>query len=262
MDENSHPRSGFSTPQWVERLVKANRAGWRWLVLTALAAAVAVAGYDLINGWEVPASPLAGVVAIALLVFVFATCLAVLVFSADDRKTLAGGADSLEVAGAAARGVRWSSLFAIGISVVLFANCSAGVTSGDSSTGANANPSQFWPLAAWVMLPLILAIALPAGVATAAQILAGRGRLFEAMRVASLGVWSAGVVVLVAFATTGIALVGGASGCSFVSSASLCAAGLGGLVNPIAIASLLVIFPYLALVKRALSAASAATDSS
>jgi hypothetical protein len=232
------------------------------MVLTALAAAVAVAGFDLITGWEIPSSPLAGVVAIALLVFAFATCLAVLVFSVDEQRTLGGGADSLKVAGAAARGVRWSSLFAIGISVLLFVNCSAGVTSGDSTTGATANPSQFWPLAAWVMLPLVLAIALPAGLATAAQVLARKGRLREARRVASLGSWSAGVVALVALATTGIALIGGASECFYVSTASLCAAGLGGLMNPTAIASLLVIFPYLALMKRVLSAAPVGPDSS
>jgi hypothetical protein len=261
MDANSGPGSGFSAP-WVQRLVAANRAGWRWVVLAALTAAVAVAAFDLVAGWEVPFSPLAGVVAIALLVFALATCIAVLVFSVDERRALAGDADSLKVSGAAARGVRWSSIFAIGVSVLLFANCSAGVTSGDASTGANVNPSQFWPLAALVMLPLIIAIALPAGLATAAHMLARKGRLPEANRVASLGLWSSGVLALVALATTGIALTGGVSECFYVSTASFCAAGLGGLMNPTAIASLLVIFPYLGLMKRVLTAASVAPDSS
>jgi hypothetical protein len=253
MDANSRRGSGFRAPQWAQRLVVANRAGWRWMVLTALAAAVAVAGIDLVTGWEVPSSPLATVVAIALLVFALATCIAVLAFSVDERRTLAGDADSLKVAGAAARGVRWSSLFAIGISVLLFANCSAGVSSGNLASGATANLSQFWSLAALVLLPLALAIALPAGLATAVHVLARKDRLREARRFASLGLWSAGVVALVALATTGIALFGGVSECFYASTASICAAGVGGLMNPTAIASLLVLVPYLALMKRVLS---------
>ena len=225
------------------------------MVLTALAAALALAGYDLITGWEVPSSSLGDVVAIGLLVFVLATCIALLMFSGDERRTLAADADSLKVVGRAARGVRWSSLFAIGISILLFANCSAGVTSGDLATGATANPSQFWSMAALVMLPLVAAIALPAGLATAAHMFASRGRLREAIRVASLGLWSAGLVAAVALATTGIAFFGGVSECFFVSTASTCAAGVGGLMNLTAIASLLVIVPYLALMTRALSAA-------
>jgi hypothetical protein len=252
MDTDS--RAEPPVPGWAQRLVVANRAGWRWMVLVALGVGVAVAVYDVVTDWEVPFSPLAGVVAVVLVVFVLATCIAVLVLSGYERRTLASGGDSLKVVAAAARGVRWSSIFAIGISVVLFANCSAGMSSGDTAHGANANPSQFWSLAALVVLPLLLAIALPAGLATAAHVLAGKGRLLEARRLASLGLWSAGVVGVVAVATTGVALFGGVSECFYISTASACAAGVGGLMNPTAVASLLVIVPYLALVKRALSA--------
>jgi hypothetical protein len=261
MDADS--RAEASVPGWAQRLVVANRAGWRWMVLAALGVAVAVAIYDVVTDWEVPFSPLAGVVAVVLIVFVLATCIAVLVLSGYERRTLASGGDSLKVVGAAARGVRWSSLFAIGISVVLFANCSAGMSSGDTAHGANANPSQFWSLAALVvlpLLPLLLAIVLPAGLATAAHVLAGKGRLHEARRIASLGLWSAGVVGVVAVVTTGVALFGGVSECFYVSTASACAAGVGGLMNPTAIASLIVIVPYLVLVKRALSVASSGSD--
>jgi hypothetical protein len=258
MDADS--RAAASVPGWAQRLVVANRAGWRWMVLAALGVAVAVAVYDVVTDWEVPFSPLAGVVAIVLVVFVLATCIAVLVLSRYERRTLAGDGDSLKVVGAAVRGVRWSSLFAIGISVALFANCSAGMSSGDSSHGASANPTQFWSLAALVVLPLLLAIALPAVLATAAHALAGKGRLHEAKRIASLGLWSVGVVGVVAVATTGIALFGGVSECFYVSTASACAAGVGGLMNPIAIASLAVIVPYLMLMKGALSAVSSSPD--
>jgi hypothetical protein len=227
------------------------------MVLTGLGAAVAVAGYDLITGWEVPSSGLADAVAIGLLVFAVATCIALLAFSGDERQMLAGDADFLKVLGVAARGVRWSSAFAIGLSILLFANCSAAVSSGDMVSGATTNPSQFWPLAALEMLPLVVAIAVPAGLATAAHKLASKGRLRQARKVASLGLWSPALVAVVALATAGIAFFGGVSECFYVSTASTCAAGVGGLVNPIAIASLLVIVPYLALIKRALASAAA-----
>ncbi len=258
MDADS--RAKASVPGWAQRLVVANRAGWRWMVLAALGAAVAVAVYDLITGWEVPSSPLAGVVAIALLVFTVGTCIAVLVLSRNERRALAGVADSPEVVRVAARGVRWSSLFAIGVSVLLFANCSAATTSGDLSTGAMTHPSQFWPLAALVILPLVVAIALPAALAMAASRLAGKGRLREAKRLASLGMWSAGLLSAVALVTAGIAFFGGVSECFLASTASSCAAGVGGLMNPTAIASLIVIVPYLMLMKNALSAASSSPD--
>jgi hypothetical protein len=258
MDADS--RADASVPGWAQRLVVANRAGWRWMVLAALGAAVTVALYDLVTDWEVPSSPLAAVVGIALVVFALATCIAVLVLSRSERRTLAGGTGSPEVARISARGVRWSSLFAIGISVLLFANCSAGVSSGDTSHGANANPAQFWSFAALLVLPLLLAIALPAGLATAAHVLARKGRLREARRTASLGLWSAGVIGVVAVATTGVALFGGVSECFYNSTASACAAGLGGLMNPTAIASLIVIVPYLMLMKSALSVASPGPD--
>jgi hypothetical protein len=258
MDADS--RAKASVPGWAQRLVVANRAGWRWMVLAALGAAVAVAIYDVVTDWEIPSSPLASVVAIVLVVFVLATCIAVLVLSRYELRTLAVDGDSLKAVSAAARGVRWSSLFAIGISVVLFANCSAGMSSGDTSHGANANPSQFWSLAALVVLQLVLAIALPAGLATAAHVPAGKGRLREARRIASFGLWSAGVLGVVAVVTTGVALFGGVSECFYVSTASACAAGVGGLMNPTAIASLIVTVPYLMLLKRALSVASPGPD--
>ncbi|MHB8613195.1 MAG: hypothetical protein ACYDAL_12310 [Candidatus Dormibacteraceae bacterium] len=247
-------------PGWAQRLVGANRAGWRRMVLAALGVAVTVAVYDLVTGWEVPNSPLAAVVTIALLVFAVATCVAVLVFSRYETRTLAAGAGSEEVVRVAERGVRWSSVFAIGICVVLFANCSAGVTSGDRSIGASAHPSQFWPLAALVMLPLLVAIAIPAGLAMGASRVASRGRMREAGRLASVALWSAGLVAVVALVTAGIAFFGGVSQCFLDSTSSSCAAGVAGLLNPTAIGSLLVIVPYLRLMKPTLAAASPGPD--
>src|ERR1700682_1534894 len=175
------PTAASPYPLWAQRLDVSRRAGWRWAVLIALGIGVAVAGYDLITGWELKSGGLALVVFIALSVFALGTCVVLLVSSDSERRISATNSFGL-----AARGVRWSSLFAIGVSVLLFANCSAAVSSGDSLSGATTNPSQFWSMATLVMLPLVLAISIPGGLATAAQLLAGKGRLREARRVASL----------------------------------------------------------------------------
>jgi hypothetical protein len=246
------PTAASPYPLWAQRLDVSRRAGWRWAVLIALGIAVAVAGYDLITGWELKSGGVALVVFIALSVFALGTCIVLLVSSDSERRISAN--NSL---GLAARGVRWSSLFAIGVSVLLFANCSAAVSSGDSLSGATTNPSQFWSLATLMMLPLVLAISIPGGLATAAQLLAGKGRLREARRVASVELWSAALIALVAVATAGIALSLGVSDCSFVTTASACAAGVGGLTNLTAIGSLLLIVPYAAMMRRVLSVAAA-----
>jgi hypothetical protein len=244
-------------PRWARRLDVSSRAGWRSVTLTGLGAALAVAGYDLVTGWELRSTGPALVVFIGLSVFALATCIALLVSSDQERRNVARDGPFLKVLGLAARGVRWSSIFAIGLSILLFANCSASVASGDSVSGATSNPSQFWPLAALVMLPLVLAIALPGGLATAAQVLASKGRLAEATRVASLGLWSAALIAVVAVVTTVIALSVSGSNCSFITTASACAAGLGGVMNLTAIGSLLLIVPYVAMMNRVLSAAAA-----
>jgi hypothetical protein len=248
-------RSASAYPFWAQRLDVSSRAGWRWALLTGLGVALAVAGYDLISGWELRGGGLALVVFIALSVFALATCVVLLVSSDRERRISAGGGPSVTVLGLAARGVRWSSLFAIGVSVLLFANCSAAVSSGNSVSGATTNPSQFWSLATLVMLPLVLALALPGGLATAAQLLASKGRLREARWVASVGLWCAALIAMVAVATAVIALSAGVSDCSFTTTASACAAGVGGLMNLTAIGSLLLIIPYLTMMNRVLTAA-------
>ena len=144
-------RSASAYPSWARRLDVSSRAGWRWAVLSGLAVALAVAGYDLITGWEVRSSGLALVVFIGLSVVALALCVVLLVSSDRERRIAADGGPSVNVLGLAARGARWSSLFAIGLSVLLFANCSAAVSSGNDVSGATTNPSQFWSLATLVM---------------------------------------------------------------------------------------------------------------
>jgi hypothetical protein len=221
-----------------------------------LGIALAVAGYDLMTGWELRSTGPALVVFIGLSVFALAAWMSLLVSSDQERRNVTRDWHFLKACGLAARGVRWSSLFAISLSILLFANCSAAVSSGDSVSGASTNPSQFWSRAALVMLPLVLATAMSGGLATAAQVLASKGRLREATKVASLGLWSAALIALVALVTTVIALSVAGSSCTFVPTASACAAGVGGLMNlPTAIGSLLLIVPYLVMMNRVLPAA-------
>ena len=50
----------------------------------------------------------------------------------------------------ASRGVRWGSLFAIGLCLLLFANCTGNVTSSPTAQVSNAiqDPTRFWTLTA------------------------------------------------------------------------------------------------------------------
>jgi hypothetical protein len=246
-------QSGWPNPPWVQRLVAPNRARWRWILLPALGSAIALAGYDLFSGWELTSGGSGALMALALLVVALLTFLALLAFSNDERRSLSGEVPLNKSVGGAARGIRWSTLFALGVSILLFANCSAGVTSGDAVSGAMSKPSQFWSQAALEMLPLAVAIALPALLATAAQVFFSTGRRVRAKRVVSLGLWSAGLLAVVAVVTTVVGATG-AGECFYVSTASACAAGVGGLLNFTAIGFLLVFVPYLLLMKRALAA--------
>jgi hypothetical protein len=232
-----------------------NRATWRWVAAIGLGSALAVAGYDLLTGWQVPGSVNAGLVFLGLAIFGVATWIAVLVANGRERRRiLAGGGPFLTVLGLAARGARWSSLFAIGVTVLLFANCSATVTAGTTASGPTADPWRFWQATALEMLPLVLALALPAGLATASLLLARKGILKRAALAASLSMWSVAVIVIVAVVTTGIAIIGVVSHCFFGPSSGACAAATGGLMNPAAIGSLFLILPYLGMMDRILSA--------
>jgi hypothetical protein len=243
-------------PRLARHLDVSNRAGWRWITLATLGVALAVAGYDLVTGWELRSTGLALVVFIGLSVFALATGITLLVSSEHERRIVTLEWPFPKACGLAAQGVRWSSMFAIGLGTLLFANCSAAVSSGNSVSGASTNLSQFWSPAALVVLPLVLAIALTGGLATAAQLLASNGRLREATRVAALGLWSAALIALAAVVATVIALTVAGSTCTFVTTASACAAGVGGLMNPpAAIGSLLLVVPYLVMLHRVLSLA-------
>src|SRR2546425_10421929 len=58
-----------------------------------------------------------------------------------------------------ARGLRWAGLAAVMFSVLVFANCSGGV-SANGNYGAMFDAAGYWPLAPAVLLPLIVVLAL------------------------------------------------------------------------------------------------------
>lgn len=226
------------------------------VALTGLVAAIALAGFDLLTGWETHGFPLAWVAFIGLLLFAIALWITwVIAGSRDRRRILAGGGNALNVLKLAARGTRWSSAFAAGVSVLLFANCSAGISTGTSAPeSAMADPAGYLTIAALVMFPLLIALAVPGGLATAAYVLATRGEVRDAKTVATLAVWSAGAVAFVAFVTTVISFFGGVSQCDVGPSVGGCAAGAAGVLNLLAISSLAFFIPYIALMHRVLSA--------
>jgi hypothetical protein len=228
------------------------------VALTGLVAAIAVAVIDLLTGWESRLFSLAWVAFIGLFLFAVALWITWMIAGSRDRRwILAGGGDALNVLRLAARSTRWSSVFAAGVSVLLFANCSVGISS-SSSPGAPENaltdPAGYLAIAALVVLPLLIALAVPGGLATAAYVLASRGRLRGASKAASLAIWSAGAAAIVAFVTTGLSFFVGVAQCDVGPSIGGCAAGAGGLLNLLAISSLAFFVPYIALMNRVLSA--------
>jgi hypothetical protein len=163
--------------------------------------------------------------------------------------------DARVVLGRSARAIRWSGLFAVGLCVLLFANCSSAVgSSGPGLPVAHAldTPSDFFRLTAGVLLPLVLALLLPPVFATGAQILADR-RPKTARKLATLAIWGAALAAGAAVATVPVGFFLGVSYCDFGTSVGYCAAGLGGLMNFFSLGSLALFLPYTALLTWALA---------
>jgi hypothetical protein len=224
-----------------------------WAVVALVGLIVAV--YDLATGWTLHAGGLGAVVIFGLFGAGVALGVFELAAGIGDRKRISAHADGPRtVLAQAARGVRWSSLFAVALSVVLFANCAGGAsTTGPvvQASGPQVDPSNFWPLTAWVMLPLLLALIIPAALATAAQRLS-EARPEFALRLAQLSIMSMGLLVFAAVATTAVGFFLGVSECDVGTSAGACAAGASSLMNLFALGSLGLFLPYLGMVSSAL----------
>jgi hypothetical protein len=230
--------------------------------VTLLGAAVAT--YLLVTGWTSDACfeaangrPNAscaavtwGLIGAALLV----SGLAIYSAIRDRKKIMAAPLDHADVVARGVRGVRWSAVFAIGLSVLLFADCSGSVVS--STGGSMADPARFWSLAPWLLIPLVVVLAVPAALATTAQLQLAR-QLPSSLRIASLAMWSTALVVVVGVTTAGVGLVFGIPACYLFStgpgSPSTCAAGLGGIANILSsVGSIAVLLPYLLMVRWAI----------
>lgn len=220
-------------------------------IVGLLAAGAAV--YDLLSEWLLRAGWIAFAVVVGLLVVAWVTLgLAVMAVIRDARR--ASTQPAPERARAAARGVTWSSLFAIVFSVLLFSNCASGISSGPNLTlGAMSDSHLFWSLAALFQTPLLIALAIPGALAAVAAT-TRRPTVATAVIVASV------VAAVVAVLTVPLAFVLGVSNCD-VGTVGGCAAGLGGLTN-IFLASTLVLFlPYAIVLARAINAVRSAPPS-
>jgi hypothetical protein len=113
-----------------------------------------------------------------------------------DRARIASRAADAHSVAAAARGLRWSSVISIAFAVACFAACSG--TQGQG-TILRADPAGFWGLAAWLELPLLVALLLPAVFGTVAH-------LFGRAALAGVGIASLALVFVAAVVTALIGL--------------------------------------------------------
>ena len=128
----------------------------------AAVAAAAIAVFDLVSAWTIQGNGAALVVSLGLFVIAVTLYGALLVIGVGERRrTLASAANSVEVVGRAASSVRLSALAAIALTVLLFANCSASVSSGPPNYAGPMNDvSGFLRGSAEVLLPILLVIVL------------------------------------------------------------------------------------------------------
>jgi len=166
----------------------------------------------------------------------FALAAAIVVAWRERARVMAASSDAETITARGARGLRWAALAAVMFSVLVFANCSGSLSSANGSHGAMFDAANFWPLAAAVLLPLVVALALPALLATMA--LRGAGR------------WGTAAVLLIAAilvivpVTMAVAFFAGISACYLSGSLGMCAAGAGGLGNVFSLASIALLLPY------------------
>jgi hypothetical protein len=115
-----------------------------------------LATFDLVNGWTAHSGALVFVAVVGLWIGALALmALAYVAVLGEQKRILASALDQGAVIGRAARGLRLSTVFAIGFSLLVFADCSSSVNSGNGTLfgGPMADPGHFWPLAAWLVLP-------------------------------------------------------------------------------------------------------------
>jgi hypothetical protein len=239
-----------------------------WTIAILLGAAVAL--YNLFSGWTIHNSAFATIVVLGLVAAAPGLFVGMLISGRRDRRSMLGPKpDARVVLAGAARAIRWSGAFAVGICVLLFANCSSAVGTGQATQapapigdlpsaapqpviGAVGDVHSFLSMAALVLVPLVIALLLPPILATAAQLLA-TSRPDAARRLANLTVWGSALAAGAAVATVPVGFFLGVSACDFGTSVGACAAGLGSLMNFFSLGSLALFLPYTGLITWALA---------
>ncbi len=156
----------------------------------------------------------------------------------ERARVTAASADPETIAARGARGLRWAALAAVMFSVLVFANCSGSLSTGASggNHGAMFDASNFWPLAAAVLLPLIVALAMPGLLATMARRRAGRWGTAAVLSIAA--------ILIIVPVTMAVAFYAGVSDCYLGPSEGACAAGAASLGNVFSLASIALLLPY------------------
>ena len=149
----------------------------------------------------------------------------------ERARVTAGSPDRETVIAKGRHGLRWGSLAAVLFSILVFANCSGSVSSASGNHGAMFDASGFWPLAAAVLLPLLVALALP-------------GLLGRPGKGGTAAVLSIAAILVIVPVTMAVAFYAGISACYLSTSAGACAAGTGGLGNFFSLACIALLLPY------------------
>jgi hypothetical protein len=227
-----------------------------WTVASVIAAAIAV--FDLVSAWATNFPGALVVLSIALFAIGLALFGALVIAGfGERRRILAGAANPIDLVSRAARAVRWNAAAAIALSVLMFANCSASVTSGPNTTTSAAmeDVPGLLRVGAEVLVPIILAILLAAATATAAQSLASRSQWRSAHRAAQAALLSAVAAAVVALLAVPVGFIFGVAYCDVGGSPGACAAGIAGFGNLFLTGTTALLLPYILLMMRAFGAA-------
>ena len=214
-----------------------------WAAVLVVGAAGGV--YDLLTSTFPVASVSVAMAAIYLVLLLGApAALIMAIVSAwSDPARIASGAAVARSVAAAARGLRWSSVISIACAVACFAACSG--TQGQG-TILRVDPAGFWGLAAWLELPLLVALLLPAVFGTGAH-------LFGRAALAWVGLASL-AVVFVAAVVTGVAGLNTALTTNPAPPPGAHNAGTAAIANVLSLGSLALFVPYLLTLVSSLAA--------
>ena len=230
----------------------------------AAAGAATIAVFDLVSAWTIQMSAPAFVVSVGLFgvaVVLYGWLLVIGV--GERRRIIARAASSADVVNRAASRIRLSAIASIALTVLLFANCSASVSSGAPVySGPMNDVPGFLRGSAEVLLPILLVIALAAALASVAEVYATSRQWRSAQRAAQAAIWSVVAIAFIAVVTVPVGFVFLTSQCFFGTSPGACAAGAASFTNVVLAGTFAVLLPYVLMLMRAVGSASATGPSS